>query len=156
MYNATEQFAEFNKANVAQATKFAALAMENAEKLMKLNLNAAKVVLAQGVEGAQAAASVKDVQDLLALRAKFAETGVAERDGLLAQPVRDRRRKRKRSTRRSPKKRGRRTRRASRRGSRRPASPPRPVRTSPSTRSSRRSPRRPPRSTSSRRRRSKS
>ena len=76
MYSATEQFADFNKVNVAQATKLASVAMENAEKLMTLNLNAAKVVLAKGVEGATAAAAVKDVQDLLALRAKYAETGV--------------------------------------------------------------------------------
>ena len=76
IYTATEQFADFNKANVAQAQKIAALALENAEKLLKLNLNAAKVVLANGAEGAAAAASVKDVQDLMALRAKYAETGV--------------------------------------------------------------------------------
>lgn len=76
MVNAPEQFAEFNKVNVANATKLAALSIENAEKLFKLNLNAAKVALAQGVEGAQAAASVKDVQELLALRAKYAESGV--------------------------------------------------------------------------------
>lgn len=76
MYNATEQFAELNKANVAQATKIAALALENAEKLMKLNLNATKIALAQGVEGASAAATIKDVQDLFALRSKYAETGV--------------------------------------------------------------------------------
>ena len=76
MYSATEQFADFNKVNVAQATKLAALAMQNAEKLVNLNMNAAKVVLAKGVESATAAASVKDVQDLMALRAKYAETGV--------------------------------------------------------------------------------
>ena len=76
MYNATEQFAEFNAVNVANATKIAALSIENAEKLFKLNLNAAKIALAQGVEGAQAAASVKDVQELFALRAKVAETQV--------------------------------------------------------------------------------
>ena len=76
MYNATESFAEFNKVNVANATKLAALSIENAEKLFKLNLNAAKIALAQGVEGAQAAASIKDVQDLMALRAKVAESGV--------------------------------------------------------------------------------
>ena len=76
MYNTPEQFAELNKANVAQATKLAALAFENAEKLVKLNLNAAKAALAQGVESASAAASIKDVQELMALRAKYAETGV--------------------------------------------------------------------------------
>ena len=76
MYSATEQFADFSKTNVAQATKLAALAMENTEKLVTLNLNAAKVVLAKGAEGAAAVAAVKDVQDLVALRAKYAETGV--------------------------------------------------------------------------------
>ena len=74
MFNATEQFAEISKTNVAQATKFAALSLESAEKLMKFNLGATKVVMAQSVEGAQAAASVKDVQDLLALRTKLAES----------------------------------------------------------------------------------
>lgn len=76
MYNPTEQIAEFNKTNVAQATKFAALSLENAEKLMKFNLGAAKVAFAQSVEGAQAVAAVKDVQDLLALRTKLAEAQV--------------------------------------------------------------------------------
>lgn len=76
MYNPTEQIAEINKTNVAQATKLAALALENAEKLTKFNLGAAKAAFAQSVESAQALASVKDVQDLLALRAKFAEAGV--------------------------------------------------------------------------------
>ena len=76
MYNATEQFSEISKVNVANATKLAALSIENAEKLFRLNLNTAKIALAQGVEGAQAAASIKDVQDLFALRAKYAETGV--------------------------------------------------------------------------------
>ncbi|MBK6393719.1 MAG: phasin family protein [Betaproteobacteria bacterium] len=76
MYNATEQFADFNKVNVANATKLAALSMQSAEKLFKLNLNAAKIALQQSVESAQAAASVKDVQEMMALRAKYAESGV--------------------------------------------------------------------------------
>jgi phasin family protein len=76
MYNPTEQFAELNKSNVEQATRLAAIALENAEKLMKLNLATAKNAWAQSVESAQAVASVKDVQDLFALRAKLAESGV--------------------------------------------------------------------------------
>jgi phasin family protein len=76
MYNATEQFAEFNQANVSNAIKVASLSIENAEKLAQLNINAAKLAIAQAVEGAQAAASVKDVQELFALRAKLAEVGV--------------------------------------------------------------------------------
>ena len=76
MYNPTEQFAEINKASVANATRLAALSIENAEKLFKLNLTAAKAAFQQGVEGAQAAASVRDVQEMMALRAKYAESGV--------------------------------------------------------------------------------
>jgi len=76
MYTASEQFADFGMANVAQAQKITALALANAEKFLKLNMNAAKIVLANGVENASAVASVKDVQDLLALRNKFAESGV--------------------------------------------------------------------------------
>jgi phasin family protein len=75
MYNAS-QFAEMNKANVAQATKLAAIAIENAEKMLALNLNTAKAAIAQGVEGATAVASIKDVQDLMALPTRYAETGV--------------------------------------------------------------------------------
>jgi hypothetical protein len=67
MYNATEQFVELNKANVAQATKLAAITFDNAEKLLQLNLTAAKTALAQGLQNAQAAASVKDVQELVAV-----------------------------------------------------------------------------------------
>jgi len=76
MYNATEHIAELSKASYANAYKLASLSIENTEKLVKLNLNTAKVALAQGVEGAEAAASVKDVQELVALRAKFTEAGV--------------------------------------------------------------------------------
>src|SRR5690349_9988658 len=76
MYNPSEQIAEISKANVASAIKLASLSIEQAEKLVTLNLNAAKLAFAQGVEGAQAAASVKDVQELFALRSKMAEFGV--------------------------------------------------------------------------------
>ena len=76
MYNPTEQITEINKTSVAQATKFAALSLEAAEKFTKFNLGAAKAVFAQSVESAQALASVKDVQDLITLRTKFAEAGV--------------------------------------------------------------------------------
>jgi phasin family protein len=76
MYNATEQFAELNKVGVANATRLAALSIENAEKLFKLNVTAAKAAFANGVESAQAVAGAKDVQELMALRAKVAEANV--------------------------------------------------------------------------------
>jgi phasin family protein len=81
MYNPTEQIAEFNKANVAQAIKFAAVSLENVEKLMKFNFDAAKSAVAKTVEGAQAAVGVKDVQELLALRTKLAEAQVQQAMG---------------------------------------------------------------------------
>ena len=81
MYNASEQFAEFNQANVSNAIKLASFSIENAEKLVSLNINAAKMALAQAIEGAQAAASVKDVQELLELRTKLAEVGVQSASG---------------------------------------------------------------------------
>ena len=90
MYNPTEQIAEFSKTNVAQATKFAAISLENAEKFVKFNLGAAKTVFAQSVEGANAVAGVKDVQDLLALRTKIAEAQVQTARRLLASSVRTR------------------------------------------------------------------
>ena len=105
MYNATEQFAEFNKANVAQATKFAALAIENAEKLVKPQPGRRQDRVRAERRRRARRGPVKDVQDLMTLRAKYRRDRRANRDGLLAQPVRDSPRKRKRDTRRSPKKR---------------------------------------------------
>ncbi|MDH5285578.1 MAG: phasin family protein [Betaproteobacteria bacterium] len=76
MYNPTEQFAEFNKVNVAQASKLAAIAIGNAEKFVKLGMNTARFAVEQSLENAKAVATVKDVQELFALRAKLAEHGV--------------------------------------------------------------------------------
>jgi phasin family protein len=76
MYNASEQFAEMSRTNVEQATRFAALTMENTEKLINLNMNAAKAAIAHGIEGASAVASVKDVKELFSLPSKYAESGV--------------------------------------------------------------------------------
>jgi phasin family protein len=76
MYNAVEELAELNKSHVAQAGKVASLAVENAEKLARMNLVAAKAAVAQGVESAQAVAAIKEMPELLALRAKLAESSL--------------------------------------------------------------------------------
>ena len=76
MYNATEQFAEINKTGYDNAVKLASMSLEKAERLTKLNLQAAKVVLEQGVYTANAVAGIKDVQELVAVRAKLTEAGV--------------------------------------------------------------------------------
>ena len=49
MYNATEQFAEINKAGYDNAVKLATMSLDKAEQLAKLNLQAAKIVLENGV-----------------------------------------------------------------------------------------------------------
>ena len=46
-----------------------------------LPISAARAALVQGVESAQAVASVKDVQELVALRTKFTEAGVQAATG---------------------------------------------------------------------------
>jgi len=76
MYNASEQFAEINKVGYDNAVKLASLSLEKAERLTKLNLQAAKVALEQGVYSANAVAGIKDVQELVAVRAKLTEAGV--------------------------------------------------------------------------------
>jgi len=76
MYNATEQFAELNKASYDNAIKLASMSLDKVERLTKLNLQAAKAALEQGVSNANAVAGVKDVQEFFTLRAKLAEAGV--------------------------------------------------------------------------------
>ncbi|MCC6494282.1 MAG: phasin family protein [Pirellulales bacterium] len=76
MYNATEQFSELNKANYQQAMRLATLGLENAEKLAKLSVEHARVAIEDGMKTAEAATTVKDFHDLMALRAKIAEAGV--------------------------------------------------------------------------------
>jgi len=76
MYKANEQFAEINKAGYANAMKLASLSLEKAERLAKLNLQAAKIALEQGVEAANTVAGIKDVQEFVAVRAKLTEAGV--------------------------------------------------------------------------------
>ena len=82
MYNATEQFAEFNKANVAQAHEARrARDRERREARSSSTSTPPRSRSRKGVEGARPSPSVKDVQELIALRAKYAETGVQTATG---------------------------------------------------------------------------
>jgi phasin family protein len=76
MYNVTDQFSDINKAGYNNAVKLASLSLEKAERLAKLNLQAAKAALEQGVHSANAVAGIKDVQEFLAVRAKLTEASV--------------------------------------------------------------------------------
>jgi hypothetical protein len=86
MYNPTEQIAEFNRTNVAQATKFAALSLENAEKFMKFNLGAARAAFAQSVEGCKPPPPSRTCKTRLAAH-QVAKPQVQGRRWLLASPV---------------------------------------------------------------------
>jgi len=62
MYQAPEQFAALNKANLEAAARFANVAFGGAERLVEIQLKAAKAALADSVDGAKTLATVKDLQ----------------------------------------------------------------------------------------------
>ena len=75
MYQAPEQLMAWNKANLEAAVRFAGIALEGAERLLEVQLKAAKSAFADGVQQAKALAEVKDIQE-------FAQT-----KNTLAQPT---------------------------------------------------------------------
>lgn len=76
MYQAPEQFAAMNKANIETAVKFAGIAMESAERIIELQLKAAKTAFADSVQGAKALAAVKDLQQFAALNDNLAQPSI--------------------------------------------------------------------------------
>ena len=76
MYAINEYFADFNKASVDQATKFANATFLGFEQLINLNLSTAKSSFDLSTKNFKALSEITDVQDLVAFRAKFTESGV--------------------------------------------------------------------------------
>lgn len=68
MYQAPEHLLAFNRANLEVAAKFAGVALQGAERILELQLKAARSAFADGVENAKTLASVKDIKELAALR----------------------------------------------------------------------------------------
>ncbi len=68
MYQAPEQLLALNKANLEVAAKFAGVALHGAERILELQLKAAKTAFADTVENAKAIAAVKDIKELAALK----------------------------------------------------------------------------------------
>ncbi len=62
MHPAQEQFAALNKANLEAATRFAGVALGGAERLLEIQLKAAKDVLSDSVESVKTLSTVKDLQ----------------------------------------------------------------------------------------------
>jgi phasin family protein len=68
MYQTPEHLVALNKANLEVAMKFAGVALQGAERMMELQLKAAKSAFSDSVESAKAFAAAKDFQDLATLR----------------------------------------------------------------------------------------
>ncbi|MFM1926177.1 MAG: hypothetical protein RIT44_1983, partial [Pseudomonadota bacterium] len=66
-----EQIVASHKANVETLFGLTAKAFEGVEKLVELNLSAAKAALDESANKTQAVLSVKDAQDLLAMQASL-------------------------------------------------------------------------------------
>jgi phasin family protein len=74
MFN--KQFPELNKNNIDNALRIAKTTMESTERLIKLQLEAAKRTIEENAKNAKALSEVQDLQEVMALRAKLAESGV--------------------------------------------------------------------------------
>jgi phasin family protein len=72
----TEQFGDFSKNIVDAAAKFAKVGFDSTERLLALNMEAAKVGFEEVAKNTKAASTLKDVQDVANLRTKGAETGL--------------------------------------------------------------------------------
>lgn len=73
MYQTPEQLIAMNKANIESAMRFAGVAIEGAERMIDLQMKAAKTAFADGIESAKALAAVKDFQQFAALKDTLAQ-----------------------------------------------------------------------------------
>ena len=73
MYQAPEQFVALNKANLEVAVKFAAIALQSTERLINLQMKAARSAFAESAEAAKSLAGIKDLNNLAALQDNIAQ-----------------------------------------------------------------------------------
>jgi len=76
MYQTPEQLLALNKANLEVAARFAGVALQGAERLLDLQLKAAKSAFADSIENAKAFAAVKDMQEFAALKDNVAQPSI--------------------------------------------------------------------------------
>lgn len=76
MYQTPEQLVALNKANLEVAMKFAGVALQGAERILDLQLKAAKSAFSDSVENAKAIAAVKDIKELAALKDSLAQPSI--------------------------------------------------------------------------------
>ncbi|MBX3684736.1 MAG: phasin family protein [Rhodocyclaceae bacterium] len=68
-----DQFNELQKKNLEAAMRLAQMSIENSQRIMELQVKTAKDLFEEGVQNAQALTTVKDPQDALSLRSKYAQ-----------------------------------------------------------------------------------
>lgn len=73
MYQTPEQLIALNKANMESVMRFAGVAIEGTERMIELQMKAAKSAFADGIESAKALAAVKDFQQFAALKDTMAQ-----------------------------------------------------------------------------------
>jgi phasin family protein len=76
VYQTPEQLIALNKANIEAALRFAGVALQGAERLIDLQLSTAKTALNEGFESAKALASVRDFEQLAALKDTLVQPSV--------------------------------------------------------------------------------
>lgn len=81
MYQTPEQFAAWNKANLDAAVRFTGIALDGAERMLEVQLKAAKSAFADGVQQAKTLAEVKDPQDFAQLKNTVVQPGLEKAIG---------------------------------------------------------------------------
>lgn len=76
MYQPQEQLVAINKANLQVAMKFAAVALESAERMLDVQIRVAKNAFADSAEAAKALAGIKDLQQLATLKDNLAQPSI--------------------------------------------------------------------------------
>ncbi|MFA6312500.1 MAG: TIGR01841 family phasin [Sterolibacterium sp.] len=67
----TEQFSELHRKNMEAAMKLAQMSIENSQRIIALQVDAAKKLFQESAESAKALSSIKDPQDAVALRTQY-------------------------------------------------------------------------------------
>lgn len=78
MFKVNEKFASANKSAMDTTMRFAQLALDSSESLMKLQMGAVRSTIEENLKAAKAVTEVKDPLELAAMQTKIAE-GLVER-----------------------------------------------------------------------------
>ncbi|MGH8727729.1 MAG: phasin family protein [Burkholderiales bacterium] len=78
MLKTPQELTELSRGNLESAMRLAQISMHSAEKLVRLQLEAGRMFVEENSRNAKSLAAAKTPEDMLALRAKFAESSFAK------------------------------------------------------------------------------